>query len=126
MPKEDYNWTYVLTAKRIVLTREFTHELAKKMRDLNLSRQKSIDWLDQKLFHELDAPVHLIGGKEFHVYPGIYEDAYGESFEYRWNTDIKRHADCLPQRAPNKSLLLRLWLWDLAFKVADDPIRVKL
>lgn len=112
----------VLECESLILTREFVHELAKKIEAQKLSRQKSIGWLDEKLFHELKLRVFHANGAEFHVYPGIYEDAYFGSMDYRWNTDIKAFADRMPQRAPNKKLLLRLWLWDLAFKIDGNPI----
>lgn len=115
---------YILAAEKIIRTRQRYQALGKSMSNLGLSRQKSIDWLDQKLFHELDRPVFHAHGEEFHIYPGIYEDAYFGSFDYRWNSDVKVFADLMPQRAPNKNLLLRLWLWDLAFKVDGNPIHL--
>jgi len=121
MPEFNNAWTYVLAHEDVVLTREFVHQLAKKMKGLNLSRQKSANWLDQRLFHDLDAPVHLPGGEPRVIHLNIIEEAFGGTDEYRWLTDVKRFASDYPERAPNKRNLLRLQLLDLAFKVADNP-----
>ncbi|MEL6692375.1 MAG: hypothetical protein AAFQ12_04995 [Pseudomonadota bacterium] len=116
------DFVYLITPSDILLTPGYTQLLAQKIRALGCSRQGLIDWLDQKLFHELDAPIYLHTGEEFIVYPGIYEDAFFGSMDYRWGTDIKAYSDRMPLRAPNKCLELRYQLFDLAFKIDGDPI----
>lgn len=123
-PDDNDARVFILAPQTQVLTREFLRELARKMEALKLSRLKSIDWLDRRLFHDLKTPVEHSDGRPFNVHRDIIEEAYGWSDEYRWNTDIKRHAKVMPKRAPNKSLLLRLYLWDIAFKVAGDPVHI--
>ena len=115
---------YLIMPSEILLTAVYTQLLAQKIKALGLSRQGLIDWLDQKIFHELDAPVYLHRGEKFIIYPGIYEDAFFGSMDYRWGTDIKFFSDRMPQRAPNKRLELRYQLFDLAFKVNGNPIKL--
>ncbi len=122
MEENQYAWVYTLAPDYVVLTREFLLELAKKLKELDRSRQGTIDWLDRRLFHDLDRRVYLHGGEQLVIHRDIIDEAYGWSDEYRWNTDVKRLASEHPQRAPNRSLLLRLNLWDLAFKIGGDPI----
>ena len=48
--------------------------------------------------------------------------AYGRDEGGTWNSNVKVFATRRPQRRPAQKMLLRLQLWDAAFKIAGRPI----
>ena len=112
---------------------EFIVALAERFVEKEFSRLSAIDWLDEKLFCwpgnivEADGKTPLVlytGEREpFKVQgPNIIEVAYDFEETFSWNTNLQKFATCPPRRRPNFSLLLRLKLWDAAFKIDADPI----
>jgi hypothetical protein len=95
--------------------------LAVRIAGLGLSRLGTTAWLDEKLFCWPGEIVYA-DGTPFRVYEDIIDDAYGWEESYSWNTNVKRIAVSGPKRRPNRNLLLRLQLWDAAFKIDADPI----
>jgi len=110
----------------LLLTRAGCHGLALNIKELGKSRQKTTDWLNDQLIKVQDRKVFMADGTRFAVYADIIDEAYNDSLDFRWNTDIKTFAVKMPKRAPNKSLELRYLIWDLAFKANDNPIKIKL
>lgn len=132
MEQKNYITPIMLAPVEELLSGEFLVALAERFVEKEFSRLGAIDWLDERLFCwpgdivEADGtPFVLYTGERepFKVQgPSIIEVAYDFEETYSWNSNVQKFATCPPRRRPNTSLLLRLKLWDAAFKIDADPI----
>lgn len=111
----------VLETNETLLSILYFWMLAIRIAGLGLSRLGATAWLDEKLFCWPGEIVYA-DGTPFRLYEDIIDDAYRWEESYSWNTNVKRIAVCGPKRCPNRNLLLRLQLWDAAFKIDADPV----
>ena len=111
----------VLALDKELLTPEYFWALARKIDALGLSRLGTTAWLDEKLFC-WPGEVLNADGSLFQLHEDIIDDAYGWEESFSWNSNVKKIAGSGPKRRPNTRLLLRLQLWDAAFKIDADPI----
>ncbi len=107
-----------------VLTEEFYHCLACKIKGLGRSRLRSAAWLNEQL-SAYKGRVEDASGAEIRTHPDIVETAYGKDISFSWNSEVKRFADTYPKQSPQARIALRLMLWDAAFKIAGDPVTVE-
>jgi hypothetical protein len=108
----------------VLLTKEYVHELAKRLVELRRSRQGTANWLTDILFRE-DTFVLDADGNPMDLHDEIVEQAYGRDGSFSWNSAVKRFAQRLPKKKPKPSVLPRLRLFDAAFKLIGQPIIVK-
>lgn len=115
----------IRVAKRdVLLTRDYLAALAKAMTKLDLSRRAVPDWLADTIFGWIeDGGIILDGeGQEIAVHDDIIDDAHGEDGSFQWVSAQRRRVANPPKRKPRQSLLLRLQLYDAAFRIVGRPI----
>ncbi|AZI37887.1 hypothetical protein NT2_13_00720 [Caenibius tardaugens NBRC 16725] len=93
--------------------------LAECLNVLNLPRRKVVEWLTDTLYGWIEqGGVVLSGeGEAIDIYPGIIDDAHGDDGSAVWISEQRRRAGHVPQRRPRQSMLLRLQLYDAAFRI---------
>ncbi|MEO1149677.1 MAG: hypothetical protein AAFW83_01690 [Pseudomonadota bacterium] len=123
MPDHKKAFVYVIAPVSRIRTKELMYQTALKINALKRSRLGTTDWLHVRLFEELDVPVYKPYGVHVDIHRDIIDEAYGWTDEFRWNSDVKKFVEKYPQRKPNWHLMPRLELWDLAFKIMNDPIK---
>ncbi|MFT6660687.1 MAG: hypothetical protein ACJA0K_000664 [Maricaulis maris] len=111
----------VLATDDELLSMEFFRALARRVKELDRSRLGTTAWLDEKLFC-WPGDIFNADGTELILYEDIVDEAYGWEESFSWNTNVKVFAERPPKRRPNRAILLRLKLWDAAFKIDADPI----
>lgn len=106
-----------------LLSYDFLMQLADAISALGLSRQRTTDWLAETIY---SSPQTIVDGQgvAIKIYDEIFDDAYGADTSFCWNSNVKRFADRRPQRRPKKSMLLRMQLFDAAFKILGRPIEL--
>lgn len=110
--------------REILLTRDYLFALAKAMTALDRSRRAVPDWLADTIFGWVgDGGVILDGeGREIPIHADIVDDAHGEDGSFQWVSAQRQRVANPPRRGPRQSLLLRLQLYDAAFKIAGQPV----
>jgi hypothetical protein len=98
--------------------------LALRLDQLGLSRLRTADWLagvlsDTRYMHTAEREV-------IELHDEILDDAYGDDQAFTWNSAVKTFAHRRPRRRPKSSMLLRMQLFDLGFKLLGCPIEVPL
>lgn len=113
--------------KAVLLSIGFIWGLAKSIRDLGLSRRKTPDWLADVIHGWIASGGTIIDedGVELDIYPGIIDDAHGEDGSFAWVAEQKRRADERPRRRPRLSLLLRLQLYEIAFRIIGQDVVIE-
>jgi hypothetical protein len=117
----------VVAPKEVLLTIGFIWGLSKSLRDLGLSRRKTPDWLAEVIFGWIENGGVILDedGVELIIYPGIIGDAHGEDGSFAWIAEQKRRAEEPPRRRPRSSLLLRLQLYEIAFRLIERPVVIE-
>lgn len=64
-------------------------------------------------------------GATIFIHPDIVEEAYAYELSFSWTTDIKVFAKRKPQRQSRGAHLLRLQLWDAAYKMDGRPVTLE-
>lgn len=110
--------------REVLLTRDYLFALAKAMTALDLSRRAVPDWLADTIFGWVeDGGVVLDGdGREIPVHADIIDDAHGEDGSFQWVSAQRQRVANPPRRGPRQSMLLRLQLYDAAFRIVGRPI----
>jgi hypothetical protein len=113
--------------REVLLTIGFIWGLSKSLRDLGLSRRKTPDWLADVIHGWIASGGKIMDedGMELEIYPGIIDDAHGEDGSFAWIAEQKRRADERPRRRPRSSLLLRLQLYEIAFRLIGKDIVIE-
>lgn len=112
--------------KEVLLSIGFIWGLAKSLSDLGLSRRKTPDWLADVIHRWIESGGTILDedGVELDIYPGIIDDAHGADGSFAWVAEQKRRADERPRRRPRSSLLLRLQLYEIAFRLIQKKIQI--
>jgi len=102
-----------------LLSLDAVYGLADCLNDLDMPRRKVVEWLTDTLYGWIeDGGVVLSGeGEVIDIYPGIIDDAHGEDGSAIWISEQRRRAANPPQRKPRQSMLLRMQLYDAAFRI---------
>jgi len=95
--------------------------LAERLNTLNLPRRKVLEWLTDTLYGWIaHGGVVMSGeGEAIDIYPGVIDDAHGEDGSGIWISEQRRRAAKPPRRRPRQSMLLRLQLYDAAFRIGS-------
>jgi hypothetical protein len=106
-------------AKERLLALDAIHGLADCLNKLNLPRRQVTDWLTNTLYGWIaDGGIVLSGeGEVIDIYSGIVDDAHGDDGSAIWISEQRRRSVNPPQRKPRRSMLLRLQLYDAAFRI---------
>lgn len=102
-----------------LLSLDAVYGLADCLNVLNLPRRQVVEWLTLTLYGwiENDGVVMSGEGEVIDIYPGIIDDAHGEDGSAIWISEQRRRAANPPQRRPRQSMLLRMQLYDAAFRI---------
>ena len=113
----------VWVAKDSVLrSKEYGHWLAKRMKELRITRMGGFIFLLQMLIEHLQAGgiVRNATGAIIEFPNEVIEAAYGDDVSFTWNSAFQTNfAHRLPLRRAKRSLLPRLRLWDAALRIHD-------
>lgn len=113
-----------VAGREVLLTRDYLFALATAMTTLDLSRRAVPDWLADTIFGWVeDGGVILDGeGREIVIHADIIDDAHGEDGSFQWVSAQRQRVANPPRRKPRQSMLLRLQLYDAAFRIAGRPV----
>jgi hypothetical protein len=118
MPKE-----IRVASDAILLTKEYVHRLAKKLKGMRISRQRTTDWL-LAIIYAWEGRILDGNGNNLAVPEDVIDRLYGNDLSCSWNSAVKRFAQNPPKRKPKRTLLLRLQFFDAAFKISGQPIEI--
>ncbi|MEL6709053.1 MAG: hypothetical protein AAFP79_12295 [Pseudomonadota bacterium] len=110
-----------------LLSPEWKQALAKRLSRDEVTRLGGFLFLMSHIldFHD-DGGVILDGdGEALKIHDDIVEEAFGWELTFSWNTDVQEFAERMPRRRSEEHLLLRLQLWDAAYKIEGDPVLVE-
>lgn len=112
-----------------LLSPMYKHLLAKRLVQLKykerpLSRRTTTDWLADNIFKfcENGGKIYDEDGDEIIIYDEIFEDSYFDDKAHSWNSDVRRFSKKMPKRRSSDRLILRLQLFDAAFRIIGKPI----
>lgn len=98
--------------------------LAMATKALELTRREIPNWVADTIFgfegHKVSSD-----GTPFEVSDTDIDDAFGNDGSFRWLSDFMSFADTPPKQNPQRRVLARLRLIDLAFRIAH-PERARL
>lgn len=97
------------------------HGLADCLNALNLPRRQVVEWLTDTLYGWVEKGGVVVSGEGdiIDIYPGIIDDAHGEDGSAVWISEQRRRAANPPQRRPRQTMLLRMQLYDAAFRIVN-------
>lgn len=103
---------------------DYVVALAVLIKALGLSRQGTTNWLMSIIyaFDERGGEIRDGTGRRIVVTPDMEDSIFGEDLSRAWCTNVKRFATRRPQRRPKEHLLLRLQMFDFAFRVVGTPV----
>lgn len=110
----------VHTRERL-LSLDAIHGLADCLNALNLPRRQVVEWLTDTLYDWVEKGGVVMSGEGdiINIYPGIIDDAHGEDGSAVWISEQRRRAANPPQRRPRQTMLLRMQLYDAAFRIMN-------
>ena len=93
--------------------------LADCLNALNLPRRQVVEKITDALYGWIEAGGVIMSGEGeiIPVYPGIVDDAHGEDGSAVWISEQRRRSANPPQRRPRQTMLLRMQLYDAAFRI---------
>ena len=102
-----------------LLSLDAVYGLADCLNDLDMPRRKVVEWLTDTLYGWIEGGGVVMSGEGevIEIYPGIIDDAHGEDGSAIWISEQRRRAANPPQRRPRQSMLLRMQLYDAAFRI---------
>jgi hypothetical protein len=105
-----------------LLSLDAIYGLADRLNELNLPRRQVIEWLTDTLYGWIaDGGIILSGeGEEIDIYPGIVDDAHGDDPSCIWISEQRRRMSSPPKRRLKQGMLLRMQIYDAAFRIAND------
>ena len=94
--------------------------LSERLTLLPTSRRGTLDWMADTLHGWIEAGGVVLDGEggEIDIYPGIIDDAHGEDGSGEWISAQRKRRGNPPRRRPRQTMLLRLQLYDAAFRIA--------
>jgi hypothetical protein len=123
-----------------LLTKEYVHKVGKRFLAERKSRKEMTNYLTDIYcaWAESGGIVFDRAGRVIEIHEDIVDDAYQDDRDpdddddqwarsdaikwHSWNTDVKAFATKMPLRNPKKSLLKRLRMIEMAFKIIGQPI----
>ncbi|MPT47980.1 MAG: hypothetical protein E2598_06110 [Sphingobium sp.] len=115
------NKTVMVATRQQLLSLDAIEGLADSLNELPIGRREVLNWLADVLHNWIEdgGTVLTEEGKELIIYSGIVDDAHGEDGSGSWiSVQRRRKEHSPPQRRPRQSMLLRLQLYDAAFRIA--------
>lgn len=87
---------------------------------LDLSRREIPNWVTAEICNHLvrNGRICWTDGSEFPISDCIVDDAFNNDGSYRWLSDFLRFANSAPRQRPQKRVIARLRLIDLAFRIS--------
>lgn len=116
----------LMESAETLLSPEWKHALAKRLKSEGVSRMGGFLFLLAMIldFWENGGTIIDEESNPLKLHYDIIEEAYAYELTFSWTTDIRQFAESVPLRGSKKHLLLRLQLWDAAYKIAGDPITI--
>ena len=112
-----------------LLSAGYKHILAQRLVGLEfeskpVSRRTTTNWLADTIFKfcEGGGKIYDEDGDEIIIYDEVFEDAYFDDLAHSWNSAVRRFARKMPKRRSPDRLILRLQLFDAAFRIEGTPI----
>ena len=102
---------------------DYKQALAKRLVMDCMTRMGGFIFLMNRILDFADQGGRLVNehGAAIYIHPDVVEEAYGYELSFSWTTDIKGFAARKPCRQSPGKHLLRLHLWDAAYKLAGGP-----
>ncbi len=97
----------------------YVRRLAVATANLGLSRREIPNWMADVIF-EYRGSLRLPDGRAVHLPDTAIDDVFNNDGSFRWLSDFMKFADRPMRQAPQKRVLKRLRLIDLAFRI-DKP-----
>lgn len=108
--------TLVVACDHALSQKSFVRRLALALKASKLSRRKTLDWMADVIFLQHDTLIIWPDGRIFDVSDTDIDDLFG--VDGRWLSEFIKLADTDLKQRPQKRVLARLRLLDLAFKIA--------
>lgn len=107
----------VVATDKQLLRRSYFHRLAMATKALSMPRREIPNWIADTLFN-FNGRIIWPNGHPFEISDTAIDDAFFNDGSFRWLSDFMGFADEAPRQAPQRRLLARLRLIDLAFRIA--------
>lgn len=111
-----------VSKESVLRSKEYCHWLAKRMKELQITRMGGYIFLLQMLTEFLQAGgiVRNASVQVIDLHSDVIEAAYGWETWFTWNSAFQANfADRLPLRRAKRTLIPRLQLWDAALRIYD-------
>ena len=117
-----------MAPREVLLSIAFIDALAealKALREMGVSRRKMLDWLAEVIFGLVEDGWIILDwdGEPIEIDDEIIDRAHGDDLHVTWPSTVIRSAGEPRKRRPRQSMLLRLGLYDIAFKAIGRPIQ---
>jgi len=112
----------IWVAKDSVLrSKEYLHWLAKRMRELGITRMGGFIFLLEHLTEHLQAGgiIRDAKGRIITLGDDAIENAFFGELSFSWHSDFQVFVDRMPMRRAKRRLIPRLILWDAALRIHD-------
>ncbi|HEX7822829.1 MAG TPA: hypothetical protein VF463_19695 [Sphingobium sp.] len=111
----------------VLLSPELKMTLARRLVEDEISRMGGFIFLMSRILDFTDGGGRVLNehGAAIYIHQDIVEEAYDYELSFSWTTDIKVFANRKPRRKSPSRHLLRLQLWDAAYKIEGRPIIVE-
>ncbi|QDX25727.1 hypothetical protein FPZ54_06645 [Sphingomonas suaedae] len=117
----------ILASTAILLAPDFKQALAKRLVEDEMTRMGGFIFLMSRILDFAEGGGKIVNeyGASIYIHPDIVEEAYAYELSFSWTTDIKVFAKRKPRRQSRGVHLLRLQLWDAAYKIDGRPVMVE-
>lgn len=106
----------VVACDHALSQKSYVRRLAMALKALGLSRRAVLDWMADAIFLHHEGSIVGPDGQTFDVSDTDIDDLFGT--DGRWLSEFIKLADTGLKQQPQKRILMRLRLLDLAFKIA--------
>lgn len=113
--------TIMTETDEVLRSPAYIHQMAVRLTGLGLSRLKTPSWLVDVIC-ETDVRLMDAYGRPLPTGDCAIDEAFDAAGWFSWASDVKRFAYRPPVRRARRSLLPRLRLLDVAFKLTGDPV----
>lgn len=120
-PANDNKRTVTVASDEELLRRSHFQRLAVATRALGLSRREVPNWIADTIYG-FRGKIVWPAGKPFEVGDEDIDAAFNDDGSFRWLSGFMRFAEVPPRQNPQRRVLARLRLIDLAFRIAH-PVR---
>lgn len=115
-----------MAPRQVLLSIAFIEALAEAVRSLGLTRRPMVEWLAAVLTSWVAAGGVILNwnGDPIYLHDDLMEVAHGDDPSVTCMSDLMAIYPGTRQRRPRHTMLLRLGLYDAAFKIIGRPIVV--